>query len=123
MKRTQQPENEQEEHNSPLGSPPSSVAIHIEELVLHGFAPHDRRRIGAAIEQELTRLMNEKGIPRSLKKNLAVERLAGGSFHAKCQVKPQTTGMLIAETVYKSLHHKSSARTADAVSPRSVQRP
>lgn len=123
MKRTQQPENEQEEHNSSLGSPPSSVAIHIEELVLHGFAPHDRRRIGATVEQELTRLMSEKGIPGLLKKSLTIDRLAGGAFHAKGQVKPQTTGTRIAETVYESLHHEPSGRTAGAVSPRNVQRP
>lgn len=102
---------------------PSSVTIHIEELVLHGFAPHDRGRIAVAVEQELTRLLSEKGIPRLLKKSLTVDRLASGSFHAKGQVKPQTTGMRIAETVYESLHHEPSARTAGTVSPRNDQRP
>ena len=32
---------------------PRSIELHIEELVLHGFAPGDRYRIGEAVEQEL----------------------------------------------------------------------
>lgn len=122
MKGTQQAEYGQDQPNLSRMSRPS-VAVHIEELVLHGFAPRDRRRIAAAVERELTRLLSEKGIPRSLRKNLAVEQVSGGAFHANGQVKPQTTGTLIARTVYESLRHEPSVRTAGAVSPRNVQRP
>lgn len=122
MKRPQQAGQGQDAPHLANVSRPS-VTIHIEKLVLHGFAPHDRRRIAAAVEQELTRLMSEKGIPRSLRKNLAVEQVSGGAFHANGQVKPQTTGTLIARTVYESLRHEPSVRTAGAVSPRNVQRP
>lgn len=41
---------------------PQSVNLHIEELVLHGFAPHDRHRIGDAVERELLRLLTERGV-------------------------------------------------------------
>ncbi len=122
MKRPQQAGDRQEAPDLPNINR-SSVAVHIEELVLHGFSSEDRRRIGAAVEQELARLMNEKGIPGSLKKNLAVEQVSGGAFNAKGQLKPQATGMLIAKTVYESLHHEPSAHTASAVSPRDAQRP
>jgi hypothetical protein len=37
--------------------PRPSINLHIEELVLHGFAPGDRHRISEAVEQELTRLI------------------------------------------------------------------
>lgn len=122
MKGTQQAEYGRDQPNLSRMSRPS-VAVHIEELVLHGFAPHDRRRIAVVVERELARLISEKGIPRSLKKNLAVEQVSGGSFNTNGQVKPQTTGMLIAKTVYKGLHHEPSVRTAGAVPPRDVQRP
>ena len=118
MKGTQQAEYGQDQPNLSRMSRPS-VAVHIEELVLHGFAPRDRRRIAVAVERELARLMSESGVPRSLKQNLAVEQVSGGSFHAKGQLKPQTAGTLIARTVYESLHHG----TAGVVSPMDVQRP
>ena len=38
----------------------ANLNLHIEELVLHGFAPGDRYRIGEAVQQELTRLFAEQ---------------------------------------------------------------
>ena len=43
-----------------------NIELHIEELVLHGFEPGDRHRIGEAIERELARLFAEQGTPPSL---------------------------------------------------------
>ena len=43
-----------------------NIELHIEELVLHGFSPGDRYRIGEAVEQELTRLLADRGVPQSL---------------------------------------------------------
>ena len=42
------------------------IELHIEELVLHGFAPADRYRIGDTVQRELTRLLAEQGMPASL---------------------------------------------------------
>ncbi len=50
------------------------VDLHIEELVLHGFSPGDRFRIGEAVELELTRLITEQGIPSSLSRDGEVAR-------------------------------------------------
>lgn len=41
------------------GSPRPVIELHIEEVVLHGFRPHDRSKIGDALERELTRLLSE----------------------------------------------------------------
>ena len=38
---------------------PKSVLLSIDELVLHGFSPGDRHRIGAAVRGELARLLAE----------------------------------------------------------------
>ena len=40
--------------------------LNIEELVMHGFTPGDRHRIGEAVEQELTQLLADRGVPQSL---------------------------------------------------------
>ena len=37
------------------------IELHIEELVLHGFAARDRQRIAAAVQLELSRLMGTAG--------------------------------------------------------------
>jgi len=42
--------------------PQPDIHLHIEELVLHGFAPGDRHQISEAMQQELTRLISEKNI-------------------------------------------------------------
>ena len=45
---------------------PGWIELHIEELVLHGFAPGDRHPIGDAVEHELIRLFAEQGLPSLL---------------------------------------------------------
>ncbi len=100
MKRTVQPEE---------GLPARhSVEVHIEELVLHGFAPGDRRRIAGAVEQELTRLIGEGGLPESFENPLVLERLNAGAFHVPAAAKAQATGTEIAKAVYRSFEPRPS---------------
>ena len=42
---------------------PGNIELHIEELVLNGFGPVDRYRIGVAVEVELARLFAEQSVP------------------------------------------------------------
>jgi hypothetical protein len=37
--------------------------LHVDELVLEGMRPADARRVGAALERELARLVRERGAP------------------------------------------------------------
>jgi len=89
-----------------------SVGVHIEELVLHGFAPGDRHRIAAAVESELARLMSEGGLPGLQGGPLTLDRINGGAFKVKAGAKPQTAGADIARAVFRSLrlHAMASAR-------------
>ena len=57
-----------------------NLHVHIEELVLHGFAPGDRARIGEAVRVELGRLFRESGVPPALAEGGVADRLAAGSF-------------------------------------------
>lgn len=77
-----------------------SICLHIEELVLHGFAPGDRDGIAAAVEQELARLFSEQALPPVLKKNISLDRVDGGSFRMAIPVKPTTVGTQIAEAIH-----------------------
>ena len=78
--------------------PQSDIHLHIEELVLHGFAPGDRQRIGEAVERELTRLIAAQ--PLSQKQNVSMDRVDGGSFHMQINARPASVGEQIAGAIH-----------------------
>lgn len=87
--------------NSQDASP--SVEIHIEELVLHGFAGNDRLRIGAAIERELSRLIAQPGAHISGMAPINVDRMDAGGFQLAASATPQVIGRRVAQKVYRQL--------------------
>lgn len=80
-----------------------NLHVHIGELVLHGFAPGDRARIGEAVRVELGRLFRESGVPPALAEGGAADRLAAGSFDTGATARPESTGGQIAAAVYRGL--------------------
>lgn len=82
---------------------PSNIELHIEQLVLHGFPVGDRYRISATIQQELTRLFAEQGIPVSLVQGGTIDQLDGGSFDIAVGAKPEVVGIQIAQSIYGRL--------------------
>ena len=82
---------------------PSPIHLHIEELVLHGFAPGDRHRIGDAVQQELARLLTNTETPTSLAKSADIAQLSGGSFQISAAARPETTGAQVARAVFGGL--------------------
>jgi hypothetical protein len=76
------------------------IEVHIEELVLHGFAPVDRYRLGAALELELARLLSEQGVPRLLTGSAQLAQIDAGEFRMKPRGKPQKIGAQIAQAIY-----------------------
>lgn len=54
-----------------------SVEIEIDELVLHGFAPGDHRAIGDAVERELARLIDARGLALPTRA-VDVDHVSGG---------------------------------------------
>jgi hypothetical protein len=79
---------------------PANIELHIEELVLHGFAPGDRYSIGEAVERELQRLFAEQGAPPSLTQGAEIERLDGGSFGVAAGSRGEVIGAEVAQAVY-----------------------
>jgi hypothetical protein len=77
-----------------------SIELQIEELILTGFPAGDRRRIGAAFEQELGRLLSERGLPAALGQGSDRSSLDGGSFGVGQNTLPEAVGFQIAKAVY-----------------------
>jgi hypothetical protein len=77
-----------------------SVELHIEELVLHGFAPGDRYKIGEAVQLELQRLLAEQSVPHPLNAGVELAQIDAGAFYVQPNAKPGATGAQVAQAVY-----------------------
>jgi hypothetical protein len=80
-----------------------NLELRIEEMVLHGFAPGDRYRIGDAMQRELARLFTEQGMPPSLAQRREVARVDGGAFEVAPGSRAEAIGVRVAQTVYGGL--------------------
>ena len=80
-----------------------NIRLHIEELILEGFAPRDRDQIAAALAAELGRLLGERGVPQGLAGGGSIPRIDAGSFHATGTQRPQQLGAQIAQSIYGGL--------------------
>lgn len=78
-----------------------NIEINIDELVLHGFSPGDRYRIGEAVEFELTRLISEQGIPSSLSRGGELTQMNGETFNMSPNSRAELVGSQVAQSVYK----------------------
>jgi hypothetical protein len=81
----------------------TNVELHIEELVLHGFAAADRYRIGEMVQRELARLFAEEGVPATLASSLEAPHLDAGTFHVAANSKAEAVGAEVARAVYGGL--------------------
>jgi hypothetical protein len=78
------------------------VELHVDELVLHGFAPRDRHAVGDALRAELTRLIAEGGVPAGMARADGAARLDGGSFRVSPGQRAADVGAAVARAVYGS---------------------
>ena len=83
-----------------MGIKPQRIELHIEELVLHGFAPGDRYRIGEAVERELTRLFAEQGVPVTFAYDLEAGYVDAQTFHVAPHANAEAIGAQVAQRVY-----------------------
>ena len=81
----------------------ANIELHIEELVLHGFAHGDRYRIGEAVEREFQRLFAEQGASPRLTQAGEIDRLDGGAFDVSHGAKAEMIGAQIAQTLFGRL--------------------
>ena len=81
-----------------------AVQVHIDELVLHGFAPADQHRIADAVQAELAHLFAEQGISATLRQGGAANRLQGNAINITPTMRGETIGAQVARSVYGSLN-------------------
>jgi len=74
------------------------LELNIEKLVLHRFSLGDGHRIGEAVEQELTRLLADRGMPQSLERSREVSNVGRGAFEVAHGSRAQ-----VAKAVYRGL--------------------
>ena len=80
---------------------PARVEVHIEELVLHGFAPGQRYRIAEALERELTRLLAERGLSPG-------RPPVDGAFEVRAGARPEVVGRQVAAALQQAIGSASS---------------
>ncbi len=84
-----------------------TLRLHIEELVLHSFAPNDRYAIADAFQMELSRLlageMLNPEFSTALTQHSSNYRLDAGAFHAGQDSQPNVLGNQIAGVVHRRL--------------------
>jgi hypothetical protein len=92
------------EEERPAVERPLAIELHVEELVLEGFAPAERHAVADAFERELSRLLAERGLPS------AREGAGGAAFDVDAgsvRIAPGTragaAGAQIARAVYGGL--------------------
>lgn len=79
---------------------PVQIEVEIEQLVLEGFDPRDRARIGAALERELGRLLGEGGVPGAWGAGGSVAHLDAGSFEMTPGGSAESVGASIAAALH-----------------------
>lgn len=82
---------------------PARIELHIEELVLHGFAPGDRHAIGDAVEHELTRLFAEQSLASSSIVSHERAHIDAGDVHVAPESMAQSVGAQVARAVHGGL--------------------
>ncbi|MEQ8152114.1 MAG: hypothetical protein ABRQ30_03785 [Smithellaceae bacterium] len=80
-----------------------NIDLHIEELILFGFAPGDRQRIAEAVQEELARLLRENKLSAVLEQGGEFSRLNCGSFTVRTGERPESIGRHIGEALYQGM--------------------
>lgn len=83
-----------------------NLELNIDTLALHGFAPHERYVIAAALERELATLLRAPHAASSLIASGEHERLEAGEFVRAPNAKPNALGAQVAQTVFASLQKR-----------------
>lgn len=82
---------------------PRPIEVHIGELVLEGFPPAHRLRIGEALERELSRLLDAPATAARLVALGDRPSIEGGAFAPEPRATPDVVGAGAARSVYAGL--------------------
>lgn len=80
-----------------------TIEVHIDELILRNIPYAQRHHIAAAIEQELTRLLTEQGVPPSLAQGGYIPQFNVDHIQVAADAKAGVIGSQVAQTLYGNL--------------------
>jgi len=80
-----------------------NIELHIDELVLRGFAAGDRMQIAEALQTELTNLLMRDSAATGMRQSLNIDRIHAGSFQVARGAKPAAIGAQLAQSVYRQV--------------------
>jgi hypothetical protein len=89
----------------------ADVELHIDELVLHGFAARDRHRIAEAVKRELGQLIAQGDLAHRASP-IQLDRVDAGSFRLDPAARPSHIGHSVAQSVYRQLSPMVTATPA-----------
>ena len=87
---------------SPRPGRPARIEVHVQELVLYGFGGMSGLDVGAAVESQLGRLLEQRGAPSAWFRGALTPRL-NGEVELHPQAGASLTGKTVAEILYGML--------------------
>jgi hypothetical protein len=84
-------------------SRPPAIELHVEELILEGFAPAERHAVADAFERELTRLLTAHGLAHTPLAGAEAAQVDAGSVRVSPGGGARAAGAQIARAVYGGL--------------------
>ncbi len=81
--------------------------------MLNGFHASDRYRISAAFEGELTRLIDEEGLPAAQMGSVNLPSLDAGSIQVRPGTSPARIGVQIARALYQHISNAMKGNQHD----------
>jgi hypothetical protein len=86
------------------------LELDIEELVLHGFAGADRRRIGDALQAELERQFTAQELPSFGDKSISIARLSCAAFTCAAGATSSNIGADLAHSLHRGLSRSVASK-------------
>jgi hypothetical protein len=83
---------------------PYKVTIHIDEIIFHGFSSFPQGLLREVIAAEISRLLEQQGVPCSLARGEYVTRLDTSSFDMTADPDVKTVGTAVAQAIYGGLN-------------------
>jgi hypothetical protein len=81
---------------------PSRIAVHIDEIVLHGLSRRDAAQLEADLQRELMQVIVERGVSPALASQ-RVARVDGGALRLQPNSRAHGLAKGLAEIVYQSI--------------------
>lgn len=80
-----------------------NVALHVEELVLDGFPNVDGDQLCELIQNELSRLVAERGVSPPMNRGIALDRLDAGEIGVSPDSTSESLGHQVARAIYEGV--------------------